>query len=106
MFVGQFQRYNFFLSRHHQNLAWNSPWQCNKASAMNWPHKIAYARNGGNVWECLGMYAKFFGEVGGSVTKIVDRYSGKRVRRQRKNLPAPSAVVIFDDSDNGVEIAS
>ena len=52
------------------------------------------------------MYTKCFAEVGGSVTKTVDKYSRKRVRRQLKNLPAPSAVIIFDDSDNGVEIVS
>ena len=44
-----------------------------------------------------------------SMTKAAERYFRKRLRRQQRNMPAPSAIdaiVISDNSDDDVEILS
>ena len=44
-----------------------------------------------------------------SMTKAAEKYFRKRLRRQQRNMPAPSAIdaiVISDNSDADVEILS
>ena len=92
------------LSRIHQTLAWKLFAKYTLTVQRSIRSELAMQDCIPNKWkECMkNVLLK-------SMTKAAEKYFRKRLRRQQRNMPAPSAIdaiVISDNSDDDVEILS